>query len=178
MVSVIEWTNDPKSLDPVSRRMTEMATWIRMMSLLSVIVMICVPGGAQELLHWELEVPYPDSDRGSYADVVVEPDTGRIAGCARANGDTFTEISYMRYFGRDGWTDGWRGFLWGGIPGTDFGEDISMAVTLAPAGLRTGIAYHNSTDLSLEYNPLWKTELYTNQSNIGRTSRKPRCWIC
>ena len=124
---------------------------MRTLLIISLFVTICVPCDAQEHLQWELEVPYPDINFGAHADVVVEPDTGRVAACGLRIEDTYSQIQYTRFFGRDGWVDGWRGFVWGGTPGTDFGEDVSMVVALAPGGLRTGFAYHNTTDSSLEY---------------------------
>ena len=147
---------------------------MRTLLVITVVVTICVPCDAQELLQWELEVPYPDDYIGAHADVVVEPDTGRVAACTLRISDTYSEVKYMRYFGRDGWVDGWRGYVWGGTPGTDFGEDVSIAVTLAPGGLRTGFAYHNTTDLSLEYNeyPIGSVEVIADSAsaNQGRSN--------
>lgn len=128
-----------------------MRAWAGVLVVTSVVVCWSIPCAGQELLRWTLEVPYPDINFGNHADVVFEPGTGRVAACGLRYEDTYSEILYVRFFGRDGSVAGWRGFGWGGTPGTDFGEDVSMAVTLAPAGLRTGFAYHDATDSSLEY---------------------------
>lgn len=130
----------------------------------------CLPCGAQEFLDWTLEVPYPAIDFGNYADVVVEPDTGRVAACAVRESGAYTTLNYIRYFGRDGWLDDWRGWVWGETPGADFGEHLSMAVILTPDGLRTGFAYHNVNDASLEYMeyPVFDVEVIADSGSLNQ----------